>query len=239
MRRLPRRSRQVNGWSPMRDSATATLARRGLRGRLRAAVGPALQPPPAARLRDRALSTFARGAELAIVGLGYLVLPVWPLVAAAIARDAAYLRRYPSALRQAARHIHGILRGRSIARFLLSRIGRRSRQREQIAGACTHCGNCCLYRGCMFLTNDALGQSRCRIYGARVWKLLACGDYPINGEEIELFACPSFVAHPASLQERIVIPIASVGFSQAPSPALDSPPVGRADGAPVRRARDG
>jgi len=231
---MGRWSAQTIGRYPMRENAAATLARRGLRSRLRAAVGPALRRPRVTRMRDRVFGALARGAELAIVGLGYLLLPILPLVAAAIARDAAYLRRYGSGLRQALRHIHGMLRGRSIARFLLSRMGQRGRHREQIDGACTHCGNCCLYRGCMFLAFDAQGQSRCRIYGGRVWKQLACGDYPINGEEIELFACPSFSARPASARERTVIPIVSGGFSPTPPAAGDTPGAGPVEGGPPR-----
>jgi len=216
----------------MRDSATATLTWRGLRDRLSTVMGPPLRRPPVASARAHVLHALARGAELVIVGLGYLVLPVWPLVVAAIARDLSYMRHYPRTLRQVLRHIHGTLRGRSIARFLLDKVGQRQGQREQITGACTHCGNCCLYRSCVFLAYDALGQSRCRIYGGRVWRQLACGDYPINGEEIELFACPSFAALPASPAARKVIPIATVGFSQAPPAPPDASSAGPAARAP-------
>jgi hypothetical protein len=157
----------------------------------------------------------ARAAELGLVALGYLGLPLCPFLAAAVAGDLGYLRRYPATLRQVVRHIHGTLRARSVSRFLLDKMGQRRAQREQVVGACTHCGNCCLYRGCVFLSYDARGQSRCGIYGGRVWKMLACGDYPINREEVELYECPSFVAVPASPGGRKVIPIAAVGFSPA------------------------
>lgn len=197
--------------------ASAALARRGLRSRLREAVGPPLRHPAAGRARDRALEALVRAAELAIVGCGFALLPLWPFVLALILREARILRRYPRALRDAARHICGLLRGRSIARYLLGLLRPGGRPREQIAGECTHCGNCCLYRSCVFLSFDALGQSRCRIYGGRLWRLLACGEYPIDGEEIALFACPSFVAWPAGQHARQVIPIASAGFSPAPS----------------------
>jgi hypothetical protein len=205
----------------MRDGAAATLARRGLRSRLREAVGPALRRSATARAPQHVLGVLVRAVELALVGLGFALLPLWPFVAALIARDAGVLRPYPRALRACARHIAGMLRGRSIARYLLGVVRPGGRPRERIAGACTHCGNCCLYRSCVFLACDVHGQSRCRIYGGSLWRLLACGQYPIDGEEIELFACPSFVAWPPAQDARRVIPIASAGFS--PSPPAGEP----------------
>jgi len=176
----------------------------------------------------------ARAAELGIVALGYLGLPLWPFLAAAVAGDLGYLRRYPATLRQVVRHIQGTLRARSVARFLLDKMGQRRTQSQQVVGACTHCGNCCLYRGCVFLSYDARGQSRCGIYGGRVWKMLTCGDYPINREEIELYECPSFVAVPASPGRRKVIPIAAVGFSPVDAAGAD---VQAAAGLELRRAK--
>jgi hypothetical protein len=198
-------------------------------------MDPALRAAATSRWR-RAPQAVARAAELTIVALGYLALPLWPLVAAAVARDLGYLRRYPATLRQVVRHIQGTLRGRSVSRFLLEKVGQRRTQREQVVGACTHCGNCCLYRGCLFLSYDARGQSRCGIYGSRVWKMLACGDYPINGEEIELYECPSFVAVPPSPGSRKVIPITAIGFSPADAHRAEPLPTAAA-GAQLRRAR--
>jgi hypothetical protein len=219
----------------MRDNTTTAPPARGLRGRLQTAVGPALRTPAALRW-GRAPHAVARAAELSIIALGYLALPLWPFVAAAVAGDLSYLRRYPATLRQVVRHIQGTLRGRSVARFLLEKMGQRRTQREQVVGACTHCGNCCLYRGCLFLSYDTRGQSRCGIYGGRVWKMLACGDYPINREEIELYECPSFVAVPPSPGARKVIPIAAVGFSPADSQRADAQPAAAA-GVPPRRTK--
>jgi hypothetical protein len=217
----------------MRDTTSAAHPTRGLRV-LETGADRDLRAPAALRWR-RAPYALARSAELAVVALGYLALPLWPLVAAAVARDLSYVRRYPATLRQVVRHIQGTLRGRSVSRFLLEKMGLRRTQREQVVGACTHCGNCCLYRGCLFLSYDARGQSRCGIYGGRVWKMLACGDYPINGEEIELYECPSFVAVPASAGGRKVIPIAATGFS--PAGALRVEPLPAAAAAQGRRTR--
>ncbi len=204
----------------MRDT-TAVPPPRRLRGWLQIATRPELDAPLAAYW-GRVLHALAGAVELGIVALGYLGVPLWPFLAAAVAGDLGYLRRYPATLRQVVRHIQGMLRARSLARFLLDKMGQRRTQRQQVLGACTHCGNCCLYRGCVFLSYDARGQSRCGIYGGRVWKMLACGDYPINREEIELYECPSFVALPDSIGGRKVIPIATAGFSPA-----DAQPVAR------------
>jgi hypothetical protein len=205
----------------MRDT-TAAPPPRGLRGRLQIAARP-VSGAPLALHWGRAAYALARAAELGIVALGYLGLPLWPFLAAAVAGDLGYVRRYPATLRQVVRHIQGTLRARSVARFLLDKMGQRRTQRQQVLGACTHCGNCCLYRGCVFLSYDARGQSRCGIYGGRVWKMLTCGDYPINREEIELYECPSFVAVPASVGGRKVMPIAAVGFSPADAQPVAAP----------------
>jgi len=61
-------------------------------------------------------------------------------------------------------------------------------------GTCTHCGNCCLNRSCLFLDFDAAGRSSCRIYGGRFWSVLNCSRYPESRNDIELYRCASFTA---------------------------------------------
>ena len=215
----------------MHETISTPLARRGLRrvrtARLRLACR-------WTALRGRALRALAGAIELAVIGLSYLALPLWPFGAAAVARDFSYVRRYPATLRRAVLHVQGALRGHSVFRFVLEKLGQRKLRRDPMVGACTHCGNCCLYRGCLFLAYDAGGQSRCRIYGGRVWKMLACADYPINSEEVVLYDCPSFVAMPRP-EARKVVPIAAVGLSHA-APRLASAPGAHA-AAPKRQAR--
>ena len=206
----------------MRDTSTASPPR-GQRGRLLVAVSQAPGAPAPAHW-DRAARALARAVEFALGVLGYMLVPLWPRVVAAVAGDLTYLRRYPGTLRHVVRHIQAMLRARSVSRFLLDKTGQQRTQREQVEGTCTHCGNCCLFRACLFLSYDARGESRCGIYGGRVWKMLACGDYPINREEIELYQCPSFVTVPGSAGARKVIPIAAVGFSPAGATSADTQP---------------
>ncbi len=186
----------------MRETTTLTLeGRGGLRQRL-------------ARLRPRAASgawsataALARGVELVIVLAGWALVPVLPLLAAAIARDRQYLRSYPASLVQVTRHIRATWRGRALSRMLVRKLAPPGlRAPQQIIGSCTHCGNCCLYRSCVFLRMDAQGQSSCRIYGGRLWKGLTCGEYPVDAYEIELYSCPSFtaLADPAGSAHRVI-----------------------------------
>jgi hypothetical protein len=185
----------------MRDTTTLTLESRGLRERL-------------ARLRPRATdgawtaaSLLARAFELAIVITGWMLVPFLPFLAAAITRDRQYLRSYPASLVQVTRHIRATWRGRVLSRILVRRLAPAGLHAPQrIVGSCTHCGNCCLYRSCVFLRIDAQGQSSCRIYGGRLWKGLTCGEYPVDAYEIELYGCPSFtaLAEPAASAHRVI-----------------------------------
>ncbi len=136
----------------------------------------------------------ARGLEYGATGLMFALLPLGPFVASAIARDASYARRYRATLIRGAAHAKAMLRDRAISRYLLRRRRSAEAPRELIVGACTHCGNCCLNRSCLFLDFDAGGRSRCRIYGSRFWGLLNCSRYPESRNDIELYRCASFTA---------------------------------------------
>jgi Glucose-6-phosphate dehydrogenase, C-terminal domain len=61
-----------------------------------------------------------------------------------------------------------------------------------LEGQCTYCGNCCLHGSCIYLDWSAIGESRCSTYNQPCWKKLACGRYPENRHDIDLYACPSF-----------------------------------------------
>jgi hypothetical protein len=102
-----------------------------------------------------------------------------------------------------------MLRDRAISRYLLRpRRAARAKPREHIVGACTHCGNCCLNRSCLFLDFDDGGRSRCRIYASRFWGLLNCSRYPESRNDIELYRCTSFTAVPGPDAPRHrVIPV--------------------------------
>ena len=144
-----------------------------------------------------------------------LLLPVAPLIASLIAADAAYCRRYGNTVVRAARHVGAQFRARAFSRWLFYQAPPAG-QRDDIVGGCTHCGNCCLHRQCVFLDWSVEGHSRCRIYGRGFWRLLACGRYPESALDIGLYACPSFAAVPRSGPSRSrTIPIAVAKTQQA------------------------
>jgi hypothetical protein len=171
------------------------------------------------RVTESVVRPLARGVELALAGAAFALLPVWPLVAAALARDASYALRYRATLPQVVRHIRGAVRGRSVSRYIVQRFAPQPVAREEVSGSCTHCGNCCLYGGCVYLAYDGEGRSMCRIYGGRLWQLLACADYPANAREIRLYDCPSFSASPAPQAQARVIPIAAARVPKQVAPA--------------------
>jgi hypothetical protein len=199
--------RESPAWPPVRR----TLRHLKVRGRSMRRL--------AALARASLLPRCARGVELAMALVAYTMLPLWPLVAAAVARDASYALRYPATLPQVVRHIRGAVRGRSVSRYIVQKLAPHREEPQQVRGACTHCGNCCLYGGCVYLDFDAHGRSLCRIYGGRVWKMLSCGEYPTSAREIELYDCPSFSATPCAGAKPRVIPIVAARRPPLPEPA--------------------
>lgn len=162
--------------------------------------------------------------ERAVLSLMWLLIPFAPLAAAAIAGNTGYLRDYRGTMRRAVRHMHGMARARVISRNLGGDDTRLGTHEYRIEGSCVHCGRCCLYQSCMFLTYDEQGGSQCGIYGNWLFQRLTCGEYPISRHDIELYDCPSFVAMariPRS-QARLgatIIPI----VVRAVDPAADRP----------------
>ena len=137
----------------------------------------------------------------------WLLLPTGPIAAAIIAHDSSYLRHYWRSLGASMRHLEGMKRGRPVGRAI-SRIWLgRENEHSVVTGNCSHCGKCCLDRACIFLRWDDEGNSRCQIYRTAFWRILPCGEYPLNGDEIAQYACPSF----AATSSRIIpiIPVTS------------------------------
>ena len=140
--------------------------------------------------------------EIVLLGVMALGLPLSPLVCALIASDHRYLLRYTFTLKQCARMLREMLRVHVISRMVMRRFSSPSqvdtppkdRSTERVVGECTHCGKCCINKSCVYLQVGDNGQSRCGIYKNWFWKQLTCGDYPISGEEIDVYACPSFRA---------------------------------------------
>jgi hypothetical protein len=145
----------------------------------------------------------ARATELLVLGVGYVLLPFWPLFAGGLARDWGYVIRYRRSVVAAVGHMRAGYRTHAIARHLERSVAP-SRSAKPV-GNCTHCGNCCLQKSCMFVRFDAAGHSSCRIYGSRLWKLLACGEYPVDAQDIELYACPSFAIPPSLAKAKVIV----------------------------------
>lgn len=156
------------------------------------------------------LARSARATELLALAGGFLLLPLWPLVAGALARDWRYLSRYPHSVLAAVAHMRAGYRTHALARHLVRTVA--PRRSEKPVGRCTHCGNCCLQKSCIFVEFDAAGHSSCRIYGTRLWKLLACGEYPVDAQDIELYACPSFSIPSGQSKAKVIMihPVAGV-----------------------------
>jgi hypothetical protein len=166
--------------------------------------------------RSRLHGVLSHVVEAALVAFGWLVLPVLPVAAGAIARDWTYLRRYPNSVARIASHIAATWRSDAISRAWVMRFDPAIKQAgPSIVGSCTHCGNCCLHKRCVFLGMDRDERSFCRIYGGRVWRLLPCGAYPLTQADIDLYACPSFRALPEPPgRDARVIPIRPVFSGQ-------------------------
>ena len=140
-----------------------------------------------------AARSLANALELVLIGGMWLLLPFWPLAVAAVSSERGCVRHYGATLRRIVRHIRAQHRSRSIGRMLEHRFTRSDRRdAEAPSGACSHCGRCCLNRHCIFLAFDGQGQSICRIYGGRLWRMLSCGNYPRDAQDIALYDCPSF-----------------------------------------------
>jgi hypothetical protein len=131
-----------------------------------------------------------------LAGFMGLLLPLSPFVASAIALDPSSIRRCVKTTAKAADHLHGQFKSRAFSRYLLYGAVARTHP-EKVAGRCTHCGNCCLHRSCIYLDWSEIGESRCLIYNQLFWKKLACGRYPEHRHDIDLYACPSFSIEPA------------------------------------------
>jgi len=166
--------------------------------------------------RSEWLRPGARAVELIVLGGGYLLLPLWPFIAGALARDWRYVTRYAQSILVVIAHIRASYRTHALARHLVRNLVPRGAARP--VGSCTHCGNCCLEKSCIFVEFDPAGHSSCRIYGTRLWKLLACGEYPVDAQDIELYACPSFSVPPGPAKAKVVVihPAPAVAAAAAP-----------------------
>jgi hypothetical protein len=141
------------------------------------------------------MQALGRVVETIALSMMWLMLPLAPLMASVIARDLSYARDFRATMRQSARHLQAMGRAEVIARrFYNEKRAAQQNISHRIEGDCSHCGQCCLYQQCVFLDQDANGRSACRIYGNWFFGFLACAEYPMTKDDIELYECPSFQA---------------------------------------------
>jgi hypothetical protein len=159
--------------------------------------GPAAPPPTRVPLALKVvLERLSRPIELLVLGAMFVGLPLAPLLMAALSGRLADATEYRRSCRLAFRHLTEMRRSGAVSRYVRwrARGGRASRLEpdERIEGSCTHCGQCCTNKSCVFVRFDALGRSSCRIYDTAFWRWLSCGNYPVSREDIEVYRCPSF-----------------------------------------------
>ena len=139
---------------------------------------------------------FATSTEALILGAMTVLLPLSPLMCSVLSGRLSYLRQYRNSLARSAKCLRALRRTRVISRNLQRKSSASGKPTETIQGSCTHCGLCCIDRSCVFLEwNDGV-TSRCSIYDNWFWRLTSCGSYPIDGQSISVYGCPSFKAIP-------------------------------------------
>lgn len=134
---------------------------------------------------------FARmAASVYIFGL-YLLLPLLPILATLIFGKPGFTLRYRQTLQKILVHIAALRQGPAV-HFFHDILGQVYQVPEEIQGECVQCGNCCMNKQCVFLEKTDDQKFICGIYHSPLRKLSNCGSFPINGHDIERYACPSY-----------------------------------------------
>jgi len=132
---------------------------------------------------------FATHALLAIAKWSLFVLPI---VFAIVFLKAKYVLHYGETLRKLRIH-HKALSNGPVRRYFENFFNERVNQSDQITGACTQCGNCCLEKQCVFLEPMDDDKFGCGIYSSPFRNLSNCGGFPISQEDITRYDCPGYV----------------------------------------------
>ena len=133
------------------------------------------------------------------------LLPLAPLTCALLSGRWHYLRQYRATVVRSARYLRALGQAHVVSRNLRRKLAAHASSTESIEGSCTHCGRCCVNRSCVFLAWRADGRSQCSIYNNWFWKMTSCGSYPVNGDSIATYGCPSFKAVPIKVVARLQI----------------------------------
>lgn len=146
------------------------------------------------------LRFFSRTVEFASVSVLFAGLPLSPVAVMLISGTRGHLKNYQSTVRRCAAMVPALWHSHVIARNIERVLSPKAHQPGRaIQGSCTHCGRCCVDRKCVFLSWTPDGQSHCGIYKNWFWKMTSCGDYPVDGHSIDVYACPSFKSIPVKV----------------------------------------
>lgn len=138
-----------------------------------------------------------------------LLLPLSPLLLSLLTGKGRFVRNYYRTITRLLITLDAMRERRSVERYVQSLllVSRAPQAKKKIGGFCSHCGNCCLDRRCLFLEKGKENQYFCGIFGTTLRRLTSCGAYPINQEDIDLYACPTYyVIGPASAAPRPIVP---------------------------------
>ena len=138
-----------------------------------------------------------------------LLLPLSPLLLSLLTGKGSFVRNYYRTITRLLITLDAMRERRSVERYVQSLlfVSRAPRAKKKIGGFCSHCGNCCLDRRCLFLEKGKETQYLCGIFGTTLRRLTSCGAYPINQEDIDLYACPTYYVIGAdSAAPRPVVP---------------------------------
>ena len=139
------------------------------------------------------LRFLSRTIEWVSVSVLYIGLPLSPVAVMLISGSREHLSQYRRTLRCCADMVPALWQSHVIARNIERVLSPKAQHPDRaIQGSCTHCGRCCIDRKCVFLDWTPDGQSRCGIYRNWFWKLTSCGTYPVDGQSIDVYECPSF-----------------------------------------------
>ena len=137
-----------------------------------------------------------------------VLLPLLPLLLSLLTGKGRFARNYYRTIVKLLITLVAMRQRRSVERYAQSLLFvSRPPQAKKIGGFCNHCGNCCLDRRCLFLEKGRENQYFCGIFGTTLRRFTNCGAYPIDQEDIDLYACPTYyVIGPAPAAPRPVVP---------------------------------
>jgi hypothetical protein len=127
----------------------------------------------------------------ALVFIFKSLMPVLPVAMALLFWKKEYLVHYKQTLEKLRIHVNAISQG-PIQHYFEDILRFNHEVSEPVQGHCSQCGNCCLNRQCVFLEQSGTDQYICGIYRSPLRRFSNCGSFPINGNDIERYQCPTY-----------------------------------------------